>query len=296
MRRALVFVSLVAGSAVLFGAAGGGERSSTRSAEVTRLQRHFDSVDLELRSRNVAGLSGRQRARRNLLVGWLRDYRSAAAFPANDRFATPTPFFRDSRGTLCAMAYLIDRSGRGDLVDKVAATRNNAYIRELVDDPALVLWLDSVGLTAGEAGRIQPSYGGFPDDPPGDYGNRVKSDVALVALGLGSASLAASAINVVKPSHASGFVGILVGALAVGVGANYVGENEGTNRVAAATIGLGAVSVGTGVYALVASRRPAADRDRRRGRGRNRRAVTVLPDVAVQQGEPRLGARFAARF
>jgi hypothetical protein len=60
------------------------------------------------------------------------------------------------------MAYLIDRSGRRDLVDRVAATRNNAFIAELADDSALRAWLDSVGLSVTEAARIQPSY---PPEP-----------------------------------------------------------------------------------------------------------------------------------
>jgi hypothetical protein len=33
------------------------------------------------------------------------------------------------------MAYLLERSGRGDLVDRVAWTRNNAFIPELAGDP-----------------------------------------------------------------------------------------------------------------------------------------------------------------
>ena len=68
------------------------------------------------------------------------------------------PFFRDRYGALCAMAYLIERSGRGDLVDRIAISRNNAFIAELATDPALRAWLDSVGLSVSEAARIQPTY------------------------------------------------------------------------------------------------------------------------------------------
>ncbi|HEX7336720.1 MAG TPA: nuclear transport factor 2 family protein, partial [Gemmatimonadales bacterium] len=76
-----------------------------------------------------------------------------------DRFPDRAmPFFRDSDGVPCAMAYLIDRSGRADLVDRVALTRNNAFIAELADDPDLRAWLDSAGLSVAEAARIQPGY------------------------------------------------------------------------------------------------------------------------------------------
>ena len=68
------------------------------------------------------------------------------------------PFFRDGHGARCAMAYLIERSGRRDLVDRIALTRNNAFIAELATDPALRVWLDSVGVSVTEAARIQPAY------------------------------------------------------------------------------------------------------------------------------------------
>ena len=299
MRRNLVFVPLAAGTLLLFGAAGPGERDPARAAEVSRLQQHFDSVDIELTSRNVANLNATQQARRATLAAWLRDYRGEAKFPKNDRFDTPTPFFRDSEGTLCAMAYLIDRSGRRDIVDKVAATRNNAYIRELADDPALIAWLDSSGLTVAEAARIQPAYGGDggivfgPDDD-------VESDIALAAIGLGSVSLATSAINVVKPSYLSGILGMLAGAAAIGTAASYRDDSRGADRVANAAIGLGALSIGAGVYGLLEARgrdeNDDWDRDRRRRRGRSKASVALAPDVMVQRSEPRIGLRVVGSF
>jgi uncharacterized protein DUF4440 len=127
--------------------------------EVARLRAHFDSVNVELRYANEPSLTPSQRRARDTLISWLQEYRNAGNFPLNDRFTElAMPFFRDSRGVLCAMAYLIDRSGRRDLVDRIAATRNNAFIAELADDSELRVWLDSVGLSVVEAGRIQPSY------------------------------------------------------------------------------------------------------------------------------------------
>jgi hypothetical protein len=126
---------------------------------VARLRAHFDSVDVELREATVLHLNPLQRSARATLIGWLREYREAGRFPRNHRFVgRAIPFFRDSGGALCAMAYLIERTGRRDLVDRVALTRNNAFIAELADDPALRAWLDSVGLSVAEAGRIQPTY------------------------------------------------------------------------------------------------------------------------------------------
>jgi hypothetical protein len=132
-----------------------------RRLEVARLRAHFDSVDAELRHANSLHFTPGQRRARATLIGWLQEYRDGGDFPRNDRFpGRAMPFFRDSRGVLCAMAYLIDRSGRGDLVDRVALTRNNAFVAELADDLALRGWLDSVGLSVAEAARIQPTYWG----------------------------------------------------------------------------------------------------------------------------------------
>jgi hypothetical protein len=127
--------------------------------EVARLRAHFDSVDAELRHAKALQLTPSQRAARATLIGWLREYRDAGRFPRNDRFpALAMPFFRDGHGALCAMAYLIERSGRRDLVDRIASTRNNAFLAELAEDPALRVWLDSVGVSVTEAARIQPTY------------------------------------------------------------------------------------------------------------------------------------------
>ena len=296
MRQALVILSLTAGSAIFFGASRPKPVESARSAEVTRLQRHFDSVDIELRSRDVSGLTSAQQTRRVHLTRWLREYRNAATFPKNDRFDTPAPFFRDATGTLCAMAYLIDRSGRRDIVDKVAATRNNAYIRELADDPALIAWLDSSGLTVPEAARIQPTYGGpiyfYPDD------DRVSSDFAMAALGLASASLATTAVNIIKPTYLGGFLGLIAGTGAIIVGADHFDGNHGTKNVAAATTALGALSLGAGIYGLLEARNEHRGRrgDDWGDRRRRRHSAIIVPDVLVQNNTPQLGLLVHSSF
>ena len=65
------------------------------------------------------------------------------------------PFFRDSRGVLCAMAYLIARSGRVDLVDRIAAQQNNAFIAEPAGDKTGALarqrWTHRRGSSADSA-------------------------------------------------------------------------------------------------------------------------------------------------
>lgn len=222
--------------------------------EVARLQAHFDSVDAELRQPSAVPLSSAQRAARATLIGWLREYRDAARFPRNDRFPDRAmPYFRDSDGVLCAMAHLIDRSGRGDLVDQVASTRNNASIAELAGDPELIGWLDSVGLTVAEAARVQPFYG----SPPGELEeDGVSTSYALTSMLASGVSLATVGVNAIAPSRASGWAGLLAGGAALVTGLVRVDREGATGDVAVANIVAGAGAAGFGLYRLVA--RPAA--------------------------------------
>lgn len=144
-----------------------------RRLEVARLRAHFDSVDAELRHAKALQFTPSQRRVRATLIGWLQEYRDAGKFPRNDRLPElAMPFFRDGHGALCAMAYLIERSGRRDLVDRIALARNNAFIAELANDAELRVWLDSVGLSVTEAARIQPTY---------SYSGDSRVDKAVVA-------------------------------------------------------------------------------------------------------------------
>ena len=126
--------------------------------ERARLQAHFHEVLLELRGRDVTHLGAPQRAARERLIEELARYAREGRFPRNDVSREPLPIFIDPHGTRCAMARLIESTGHAALVARVATHRNFALIRELEGDAALQAWLDEFGLTAAEAGRIQPEY------------------------------------------------------------------------------------------------------------------------------------------
>jgi hypothetical protein len=145
------------------------------------------------------------------------------------------------------MAYLIDRSGRRDLVDRVAFTRNNAYIAELADDPDLRVWLDSVGLSVAEAARIQPEY--EPFQPRG-----VSDDYAVASVLISGTALATLGLNFIAPSRATGWAGIIAGSLGVIAGAANVDRNDGTQNVAAANLIIGGGAMAVGLYRLLTPR------------------------------------------
>jgi hypothetical protein len=60
------------------------------------------------------------------------------------------------------MAHLVEHTGATAFAQRIAATQNNAFIREIEADPELIAWLEGAGLSAAEAARIQPAYCGIP--------------------------------------------------------------------------------------------------------------------------------------
>ena len=299
MKRFSVILVASASALVLSAATSDREpRASARElhlkAESARLRAHFDSVDQELRDRDVSRLTEAQRAMRAKLIAWLRDYRNAGRFPENDKFGDRAmPFFRDSHGTLCAMAYLVDRSGRGDIVDHIARTRNNAFIRELTDDQALVAWLETSGLTVDEAARIQPTYG-----PPPIVSDekRVSPNYAILSMGLSGASLGSLAFNVFTPSWTSGGIGLTAGVATIIAGAAHLEDPIGNKKVAIANTAVGSLAAIGALRALFMTRyahQPAAAET---SRNRLLSEASVSPDVRIVGRTPQLGVRLRAQF
>ncbi len=128
------------------------------AVEVERVATHIARAEQLANTRDVSRLTHVQRLVRQLLLRLLADYRAAGRFPINRDFATRTPYFIDASGTRCAMAHLLELGGEQELVAKIARERNNAYVRELADEPRLLAWLEAAGLTVEEAAAIQPSY------------------------------------------------------------------------------------------------------------------------------------------
>lgn len=278
------------------------DRNSVREnhvrAEADRLRAHFATVDAELRARDVSALSAQQRAARAHLIEWLGDYSDAGAFPLNDGYAdVATPIFRDANGTLCAMAYLIARDGRTDIVDRVARTRNTAYIRELVDDPALVAWLDEVGLTAAEAARIQPAYG--PGGPGGVIApveeRNVSGEYALASMALAGASVLTTWINFDEPTLTTGVLGLAAGGAAVLAGVPRVDDEGGTARLAVANTVVGALAIGAAVHGLLSLRAEGPMETSLRTRIGSSE-LSVGPDFMAVADRTTIGMVLRARF
>jgi hypothetical protein len=129
-----------------------------RSAEVARVSHHIERAERHAARQDVSRLGHVQRILRQLLLQELARYRAGGRFPKNRDFGERTPYFVDAGGVRCAMAHLLELGGEGALVEQIARERNNARIRELVDEPRLLAWLDAAGLSVAEAAAIQPTY------------------------------------------------------------------------------------------------------------------------------------------
>lgn len=265
---------------------------SWKVGEVQRLRAHFDSVDRELRAMPTVTMSAAQRSARAQLIGWLREYRDAGDFPVNEDFPErPTPYFRDRHGNLCAMAYLLARSGSGHVVDAVAASRNNARVHALADMPALTAWLDSVGLSVDEAARIQPSYGG---PPPLD--GRADASVGYVSTSIvaSGAAVVTAAVNALDPSRKWGWAGVVTGAAATALGAAQWSAASDNRTVARWDVGVGLATLALSTRGFLATRRP----DDSRTTGTNERSSWLLQPTWVvdPMRQPRVGFQMSRRF
>ena len=243
-----------------------------RSVEVQRLRAHFDSVLTELPAHDVSSFSRTQRSRRARLLATLQAYRDAGSFPHNYDFpGQPTPYFVDRKtGVLCAVAHLLESTGRRDIVDRVATANNNVYVAELATDSAFLGWLRSNGLTLVEAARIQVPYV-MPDPQivaPNPGSNSAYSIGSAIALG-GSlaASLWTTRGNADGHGRLSSIAGFAASAASIGLGVAAAGDRTAPRAVAPLSLLAGTVTAYLSTRGLMrhsayrtAQRDPAAQR------------------------------------
>ena len=259
-------------------------------SEVSRVRRHLIGAETVLARRDESQLSASQRANRRRVKGLLAEYRRAGQFPMNEDFAGRlVPYFRDRRGTLCAMAFLLERTGYAHIVDHVAATRNNAYVRELADEPGLAEWLDRFGLTVAEAARIQPAYWGPPWEPYVDP-NKITSGYAVASVvGIGL-SATATALNLAGPRSRQrlAWLGAGAGLVTAMLGVGKVDNEAPVQRLGIANLVVGGIAAVVGIHGLVDRSQPGA------GDGRELRRAFDVGVTVGPGGAP--GLRATIRF
>jgi hypothetical protein len=258
---------------------------ASRDAEVSRVRGHFDSVLVELAASDISALTSEQRTRRASLVTTLRTYRDRGAFPRNYDFpGRAVPYFVDRKtGVLCAVAHLLESTGRRDIVDRVAAADNNVWVPQLAGDTAFTEWLNASGLTLTEAARIQVPY---DNNAPSLF---MLASVATSTLAAGTTLWNATGNRNAKHPFVS-VLGILAGATAVTVaigGASQDGVPAGFNVM---NFGFGATSALVATGSLMRRQHLSAQRRAAERRVESERKsgvdATVAPafSVAGQKG------------
>eukprot|EP00026_Physarum_polycephalum_P015101 Phypoly_transcript_15712.p1 GENE.Phypoly_transcript_15712~~Phypoly_transcript_15712.p1 ORF type:complete len:265 (+),score=34.03 Phypoly_transcript_15712:57-797(+) len=127
------------------------------SSEREKITAHLQYVENLLRSATCAS------AERQKNLDNLRQYWQEGIFPKGEHSQeniSRKPNFRDSKGTLCAVGYLVQHSSYGgkNLVNLITQKYQFSYIKDM-DLPELVEWQEKSGLNLNELAMIQPTYG-----------------------------------------------------------------------------------------------------------------------------------------
>lgn len=232
-------------------------RPDFATTETARIRTHLAKVERALRSRDVSTLTLAQQAARARNLDVLHAYWTAGAFPKNTDFpAARIPYFIDRAGIRCAMAYLIEQSGHGDFVARVAATNNNARIRDLKSDLELVAWLDENGLTAAEAAHIQPAY----EPPPAQaWVSDGYKNTTTATVGLNAAALVLNATSTGLSRRTTGAFAVVTGLSGLVAGASNLDATGQRRDLGYLNAGIGALSTVVGVIRLTGPARPVSN-------------------------------------
>ena len=261
MHRRTLMVALAPLAALSLTAAAPATKSGD-ALLIPRIHAHFDSVLAELRAADVSALEPAQRGRRETLVGRLQRYRDRGVFPHNYDFpGQAVPYFVDRKtGTLCAVAHLLGSTGRRDVVNRVAATNNTVWVKQLAGDAQFGSWLRENGLTLEEAARIQVPYDFVVVEPAAQ---RQSSNAPV----LGATTGVIMAVNFTTNRAGSGkirnWLGVASGVASVAVGTGLIRDEQQGRMSGFVNVGLGALSTALSTRAMfkrhseLASRRDA---------------------------------------
>lgn len=131
-------------------------------SEKLRIKNYLAHAELKLRLNMPEELSSTQMLNRETAINNLSIYRKGDLFPKNDYVPKMTSVFIDRSGTICAVANLIDKSGRRDLVETIAE-KNNLLTLSQERTEILDSWLYENGITYEEAAFVQVPYNAQPE-------------------------------------------------------------------------------------------------------------------------------------
>jgi antitoxin component YwqK of YwqJK toxin-antitoxin module len=121
------------------------------------IQAHLQCVLSVLRSNPVDQFNCQQLQSRQHLIKFLQEYCNSGNFPLNYHYKKRIPVFIDEHQTHCAVGYLLQQTGYEKMAQRIAATSNYAWLKDIYDKefPA---WQQTSGLTLEELKLIQGAY------------------------------------------------------------------------------------------------------------------------------------------
>lgn len=264
--------------------------SPAQQAETARIRAHFDSVLVELAARDVGALSSSQREQRAVLMATLGAYRDRGLFPHNYDFpGQAVPYFVDPRtGALCAVAHLLESTGRRDIVDRVSRGDNNVWVPQLAADTAFTGWLDANGITLSEAARIQVPYV-QPVSKAEEVRNVAFLSVAPFAIGGAAVTSLMNAFGNADGHRTTvSKMGLVSGIVTTGMGIALLDKGDVAPAVGASAVAIGGTSIALSTRSIRRNATIASERDAARTRATA--AASLAPTVNAN-GET--GARVA---
>jgi hypothetical protein len=136
-----------------------GESPNDQTNDQVRINTHLEYAEYLLRTADVSDLPVVQREKREHLLDLLHHYRTRGIFPRNDDYTDERrPCFIDHEGTICAVGYLVEQTAGRETAELIS---ERFLYEEILDmnDPLVMNWIESCGLTREECAIIQPSYG-----------------------------------------------------------------------------------------------------------------------------------------
>jgi hypothetical protein len=138
-----------------------GTAPTAETPDQVRIAAHLEYAEFVLRSKDVSGMTQEQIQKRTHLLDLLHEYRTRGIFPHNfDDADNRRPCFIDRNGTICAVGYLVEQTAGHDVAELINSRFMYNEILEM-NDPVVINWIESSGLTREECAIIQPSYREF---------------------------------------------------------------------------------------------------------------------------------------
>ena len=140
-----------------------GKVPDKNSDEKLIVKTHLEYVENLLRQKETKNLPAKLKANRIKNLNLLHEYWARGIFPNNYDYKTRRPCFIDKDGNICAVGYLVSKTGKKGIEQRINAKFKYSYIKQM-KLPELSDWVKNSGLTLYEVATIQPGYPGPPSD------------------------------------------------------------------------------------------------------------------------------------